>query len=196
MLLVISGLPATGKSTVAAIVARRLNAVHLSVDEIENALLGAGLPPGFTTGVAAYEAVRAAAEQNLALGHSVVVDAVNDSQAARLTWVNAAAAVGAQLQFVVLTPPPAGEHRRRLANRSRGLTNVPEPTWEQVEARAASYQPWSADCVRVDSGESVEAVVRQIEEVASAGDSAPVKRADIGGVPPSAPRRTNRADLI
>lgn len=86
MLIVISGLPGTGKSTVAAAVADELDGVHLSVDLIEDALLGAGLPRSRQTGVAAYEAVRAAAEQNLAAGRTVVVDAVNDSEAARDTW--------------------------------------------------------------------------------------------------------------
>ena len=62
MLIVVSGLPGTGKSTVAAALAGHINAVHLSVDDAEDALLGAGLPPGFRTGVAAYEAVRAAAK--------------------------------------------------------------------------------------------------------------------------------------
>lgn len=54
VLIVISGLPGTGKSTVAAALARNLQATHLSIDEVENAMLGAGLSPGFRTGVAAY----------------------------------------------------------------------------------------------------------------------------------------------
>src|SRR5688572_16073348 len=105
VLIVISGLPGVGKTTLAAALARRLGASHLSVDTAENALLGAGFEPGWATGVAAYEVVRAAAEQNLRLGHTVVVDAVNDSDAARQTWRNAAAATESALRFVVLLPP-------------------------------------------------------------------------------------------
>lgn len=56
------------------------------MDEVEDAMLVLACPRDRTTGVAAYEAVRAAAEQNLVLGHSVVVDALNDSAAARSTW--------------------------------------------------------------------------------------------------------------
>lgn len=91
-LLVISGLPGIGKSAVASAVAQRLEAVHLSIDPVEDAMLGAGVQQGWTTGVAAYEAVRVMAENNLALGRCVVVDAVNDSEAARDTWRRAAAA--------------------------------------------------------------------------------------------------------
>src|SRR3954447_13072767 len=85
VLIVISGLPGTGKSAVAAVLADRLRAVHLSIDPIEDALLGAGLARSWETGVAAYEAARVMAEGNLTLGRSVVVDAVNDSEPARET---------------------------------------------------------------------------------------------------------------
>jgi predicted kinase len=129
------------------------------VDEIEDALLGAGLQPGWTTGVAAYEAVRAAAEQNLALGHAVVVDAVNDSELARETWRRAAQATRAPLWFVFLAPPDAQEHRARLKRRGRRLVHVPEPTWEQVEARAAAYEPWREEPVVIDSNRDLETVV-------------------------------------
>lgn len=162
MLLVVSGLPGTGKSAVAARLAQDVRGVHLSVDEVEDALLGAGLPHDRTTGVAAYEAVRAAAEQNLALGHSVVVDAVNDSAAARSTWRRAAERTHVVLRLVHLTPPPSQEHQRRLAMRRRSLVHVPEPTWEQVQARAALYEPWGGEFLSVDSAQPLAAVVSEI----------------------------------
>jgi predicted kinase len=163
-LVVISGLPGTGKSAVAAALAARLGAVGLSVDPIEDALLGAGLPPSWEVGVAAYEAARVMAEQNLALGRSVVVDAVNDSEPARDTWRTAASRTGARLVFVVLTLPDATEHRRRLENRERGLARVPEPSWAQVRARAEALEPWGDDAWQVDAGAPVEAIVAEIEE--------------------------------
>jgi len=153
MLIVISGLPATGKSAVAEVVAARTGAVQVSIDAVEDALLGAGLASGWTTGVAAYEAVRAVAEQNLLLGRTVVVDAVNDSGPARDTWRSAAARTGRRLLFVLLTPPAAEEHRRRLEERRRGLRHLPEPSWEQVTACARSYEPWPDEPLLVDSGE-------------------------------------------
>ena len=163
MLVVISGLPGTGKSAVAAGLAARLAAVHVSIDPIEDALLGSGLPPSWETGVAAYEAARVVAEQNLALGLTVVVDAVNDSEPARDTWRAAAAATGSDLVFVVLELDDAVEHRRRLETRVRGLQNVPEPSWDDVTARAAAYAPWAeAECLRLDAGRTVEELVDRL----------------------------------
>jgi predicted kinase len=159
---VISGLPGTGKSAVARAVAERLHAVHLSVDPVEDAMLGAGLERGWATGVAAYEAVRVMAEENLTLGVGVVVDAVNDSEAARETWRNAARTTATPVPFVLLTVSDAAEHRRRLEGRARGFRNVGEPTWDQVQTRAAEYAPWTDDHEDVDATGPLVAVVNDV----------------------------------
>jgi predicted kinase len=165
VLIVISGLPGTGKSAVAAALAGRLAAVHLSIDPIEDALLGAGLPAGRQTGVAAYEAARVMAEQNLTLGASVVVDAVNDSEPARATWRVAAADAGVELAFVLLTLDDEAEHRRRLDGRTRDLVHVPEPSWEEVLARAAACEPWTEGTIlRADAKRAVDEVVRELTD--------------------------------
>jgi predicted kinase len=163
VLIVISGLPGTGKSALAAELAARLPAVHLSIDPIEDALMGAGLPRRWKTGVAAYEAARVMAEQNLALGTSVVVDAVNDSAPARETWRVAAANAGAHLTFVLLTLDDEAEHRRRLEGRVRGLTHIREPSWEDVLTRTAAYAPWAEEaCLRVGTERPVDELVLEL----------------------------------
>jgi predicted kinase len=91
VLLVVSGLPGTGKSTVADALAGRLHAVRVSVDAIQEGMLASGLPASWSTGAAAYGAGAAVAGMNLSNGATVVVDAVNDSEAARDTWRSAAA---------------------------------------------------------------------------------------------------------
>jgi predicted kinase len=162
VILVISGLPGTGKSAVAVAVAQHLQAVHLSIDPVEDAMLVAGLPSGWTTGVAAYEAVRVVAEMNLSLGRTVVVDAVNESELARQTWRTAAANTGEPLRFVLLSVTDVAEHRRRLEGRVRSFVNLPEPTWEQVQARAQAYEPWSGEHEAVSADGPVSEVVRVV----------------------------------
>jgi predicted kinase len=168
VLIVMSGLPGVGKSAVAEALARATGAVHLSIDAIEDGLLAARLEPDLRTGIAAYEAVRAAAELNLALGHTVVVDAVNRSELARETWRRASRTGGTPLLFVLLTLDRSAEHRRRLEQRSRPLVHVPEPSWADVEARAAGYEPWVGDDLLVldasrPVADSVAAVEAEIE---------------------------------
>ncbi len=159
-LIVVSGLPGVGKTAVATAVAARLNGVHLSVDPVEDAMLRCDLPAGWNLGVAAYEAVRTMVEANLALGHIVVVDAVNDSEAARDTWRHAASNNEVLLKFAVLTCSNLDEHRRRLEGRKRGLSQLPEPSWSQVLSRARDYAPWNCEHLAVDTCASSVADVR------------------------------------
>jgi len=167
-LIVISGLPGTGKTTVGEAVARRSRAVWLSVDDLEDALLGVGLPSDGTTGVAAYEAVAAAASDNLSLGHVVIVDAVNDSEPARDTWRRAADAASAPVVFVLLTPPPEREHRARLEGRTRHLAHQSEPSWERVRERASTYEAWRDPPVSIDSSQPLDAVVAEVGAIVQA----------------------------
>lgn len=162
VLIVISGLPGTGKSAVAEAVAAELGAVHLSIDVVEDALLGAGLPPSWQTGVAAYESVRAAAEQNLTLGRRVVVDAVNDSTPARTTWIAAADRTRTDLTFVLLTLDDGGEHRRRLESRQRSFSHLQEPTWNEVQLRAASFETWNDTVLQLSAAPPVHAIAQTI----------------------------------
>lgn len=164
-LVVLSGLPGVGKTSIAAILAARTGFVHLSIDAIEEAILACGLPPGWQVGVAAYEATRTMAEQNPCLGLDVVVDAVNDSEEARQTWRTAAARTGAHLDFVHLVISDVHEHERRLRDRDRGLPHVGEPTWPDVQRRHADYTVWTDEILEFDTSEhSVDVVAAEIAE--------------------------------
>lgn len=166
-LIVISGVPGVGKTAVAEQVAARLHAVHLSVDPAQDAMLACGLPDGWHLGVAAYEAVRTMVEQNLALGLTVVVDAVNDSDPARETWRRAATRHRASLHLVHLITSDPAVHRKRLEARNRGFGRLPEPTWDEVRARLRAYQPWSEphlelDTASLDPSQAAGAVIERI----------------------------------
>jgi predicted kinase len=150
-LVVLCGLPGVGKTSIAEIVAARTRSVHLSIDAVEESLLACGLPSGWQVGVAAYEASRAMVEQNLRIGHDVVVDAVNDSDEARQTWRTAASRTGARLEFVHLMISDAQEHERRLVGRDRGLAHVGEPSWSDVQRRRADYAGWSDEVLEFDT---------------------------------------------
>lgn len=171
MLVALSGVSGTGKSTVGEAVARRCHAVWLSVDEVEEALLGVGLPSDPTTGVAAYEAVAAVAADNLRLGHVVLVDAVNDTEVRRETWRRAAAVASVSVVFVLLTAPPEREHRRRLAGRARGLVHQSEPSWTEVQARAHGFEDWPVPPVSIDSDQPLEAVIHQVASICETGNA-------------------------
>ncbi len=165
MLIVLSGLPATGKTALAAAVARELGAVLLSVDPVDSALATAGVRETGAPGFAAYAVVGAIAEQNLALGASVVVDAVNAVGEAKTFWIELARRHGARLLAVETVLSDAIVHRRRLADRVRDLA-IAEPTWEAVVLRRDEWVAWPFAPLVVDTLEPVEVNVERILEAA------------------------------
>ncbi len=186
MLIVLSGLPATGKTAVAAGVARELGAPLLSVDPIDSALADAGVEETGLPGQAAYAVVGAIAEENLALGLTVVVDAVNAVGEAKTFWIDLARRLGARLLAVeaVLSDPDL--HRSRLQGRERDLA-ILEPTWEAVTLRRAEWVAWPFAPLVVDAAEplavNIERVVRAaytIQADQAAGDRVPDKETPEG----------------
>lgn len=80
MLYIFSGLPCSGKSTLARHLARDTDAAYLQIDSIEQALREAA---GIGDGPEGYVVAYRIAADNLRLGTAVVADSVNSLQAAR-----------------------------------------------------------------------------------------------------------------
>jgi predicted kinase len=165
MLIVLSGLPATGKTALAAAVARELGAVLLSVDPVDSALAAAGVHETGDAGRAAYAVVGAMAEQNLALGTTVVVDAVNAVGEAKMFWIELARRRGARLLAIETILSDGDVHRERLAGRVRELA-IPEPTWEAVVLRRDEWSAWPFAPLIVDSVEPFALNVARVLEAA------------------------------
>jgi predicted kinase len=168
MLIVVAGLPGSGKSTLALDLGRALNCAVLGVDQAEAAMWRAGVSRSGPTHHAAYLVVGALAEEQLALGHHVVVDAVNGPEEARAQWRDLAAKMDAELRFVVVDCSDDRVFRDRLARRVRHIEGYPEPTWEGVLRRRAEFPPWTDDRLAVDSVNSRETNLRAALDYLSA----------------------------
>lgn len=149
MLIVMAGLPGTGKSTVAEASATALGLPVVSVDPIESAILSAGIDSDQPTGLAAYLVADTIAEAVIASVGGVIVDAVNAVEPAREQWVKLAARRGIPIRFVEVVCSDEGVHRARLEARGRQLAHIAEPTWHAVEQSLDEWEPWTGDSAAV-----------------------------------------------
>jgi hypothetical protein len=124
-------------------------------------VLAAGVPADLA-GLAAYLAAERVAEQNLAAGIGVVIDAVNDHPLARGQWVGLAERTGADLRFVELLPPPSEEHRMRLEERGQRFHHLPEPRWGSLPERTAALRAWDGDRLRLSTDEPVDRLLARV----------------------------------
>jgi predicted kinase len=160
MLIAFGGLPGAGKSTLALDLGQTLNCAVLGVDQAEAAMWRAGVSKSGPTHHAAYLVVAALAAEQIALGHHVIVDAVNGPEMARAQWRDLAAQTNAELRWIVVECSDDRIFRDRLAHRIRPIEGFREPSWEAVLERRAKFPPWTDDRLTIDSINSRDANLR------------------------------------
>lgn len=158
MLIVLSGLPGVGKTTIARELAHSLAAVYLRIDSIEQALRQAGLD----VEAEGYAVAHAVAADNLRAGQTVVADCVNPWPLTRNEWRALAEAIGVPVVEIEIVCSDEIEHRRRVESRVADIVGHRAPTWQQVVER--DYRAWDRPRLVVDTAgkgvqESVDAVV-------------------------------------
>lgn len=169
MLIVMAGLPGSGKTTVAIALGERLGLPIVSVDPIESAILSAGIEAGQPTGLAAYLVAEVIADSVLtSTAGGVIVDAVNAVEPAREQWVALGDRHGERrIYFVEVVCSDETVHRARLEARGRQLAHIAEPTWHAVEQSLDEWEPWGGESgavprITVDSIHPVPVLVEQI----------------------------------
>lgn len=150
-LIVITGRPGTGKTTLAKALVSRLAVGYLRIDAIETALQStmhaasdSGSPGGAddhrTIGPEGYVVAHYLARSNLELGRDVIIDAVCPVAESRTGWADTAAASGARLIMIETALGDPAEHARRVSERRPDMDGQRVPTWAEVTA--AEWEPW------------------------------------------------------
>ncbi|WP_416424881.1 AAA family ATPase [Pseudomonas sp. App30] len=161
MLIVFSGLPATGKTTLAKALARHMGALYVRLDSIEQALRDAGCEVGAN----GYRVANAVALGNLQLGNRVVVDCVNPVAESRQAWHDVAATAGVALLDVQVVCSDLAEHQRRTQSRTVDVPGLVPPSWASVLAH--EYEPWlpapfTVDTARLSVAEALAMIHQQL----------------------------------
>ncbi|GGV90102.1 AAA family ATPase [Streptomyces massasporeus] len=148
MLIVIGGLPGTGKTTLARLLAARIGAVHLRIDTIEQAIVRSGLAQ-HPVGPAGYVIGYALAEEHLRQGLTVIAESVNPLAVTRDSWQNVGTQAAVPMVEVEVVCSDPEEHRERVTTRSVDIPDLPLPDWQQVLNR--DYEPWNREHLVIDT---------------------------------------------
>jgi len=166
VLVLVTGLQGTGKSTVAGIAATLLGAPLIAHDwamsglrpfpEVQ-AVLDAMEPPGH--GRVGWSLLRALAQSQLRRGSSVVLDGV--ARAPQVETLRLLAAEEGARFLVILTDCSDLElHRSRVDGRERGIPGWYEFDWSHVEASRKSWDPDMSVDLKVDTASHLSTIRR------------------------------------
>ncbi|WP_144172319.1 AAA family ATPase [Pseudomonas sp. Kh13] len=148
MLIVFSGLPGTGKTTIAKGLVDTMGALYLRIDTIEQAIRNSGvLAQG--VGRSGYMVANELALSNLDLGRTVVVDCVNPVIESRLAWSEIASRAGVRLMNIEVICSDKNEHQRRVETRLGDIPGLTPPTWQSVLAH--EYEAWAEAPFTIDT---------------------------------------------
>ncbi len=174
LLVLLTGLQATGKSTMAEVVARELGAAALGHDwamsglrpypEIQQAL-DAMEPPGHRD--VGWSILWALARAQLRMGSSVVLDGVARQPEVEGTRL-VAREEGAESLVVMTTCRDVDTHRARVEGRRRNIPNWYELDWDHVSRSRSSWTvPGEIDLV-LEAADRVEENANRLRALAAA----------------------------
>lgn len=143
-LIIFSGLPGCGKTTLASMLAKKLQATYLRIDTVEQGLREVcGIQEVEGMG---YRLSYRLASENLLMGNTVIADSVNPWKLTRDEWNDVAKKIGASFTNIEIICSDKSIHRRRLESRDTSVT------WEEVQTR--DYHSWESDRIQIDTAHS------------------------------------------
>ncbi len=160
MLVIFCGLPGTGKTTLARMLARQLQATYLCIDTIEDVLLATDSVSG-DIGPEGYRVAYGVAEDNLALGRTVVADSVNPIRLTREAWRDVARRVGVRFVDVAISCRDHRQHRSRIDARPTGTRGS---DWEKIQKR--EFDALDGGDIAVDT--SVQTIEQSFSDIMTA----------------------------
>jgi len=152
-LVVIGGLPGTGKTTLADELAAHLGCPVFNKDRVEASLRNDGVTAEHDSWTVAENLLTTLAREQLRRGQSAILDTVARVAESRAAWRATANHAGATFRLIECVCRDPARHRSRLEGRIRGIPGWDELTWADVEAVRARWTPWDDDRLVLDAVE-------------------------------------------
>jgi len=157
-LYIFSGLPGSGKTSLAKELAKEIKACYFRLDTLEQGLRD--LCNIDVQGEGYRLSYRLIAD-NLDLGNSVIADCCNPFRFVRKEWEALARKHHAEYLNLEIHCSNKTEHKKRLETRINDIEGLVLPAWEEVQSRI--YETWDTEVLRIDtSKKSLEDSLREL----------------------------------
>lgn len=145
-LYIFSGLPGTGKTTLAQRLADERQGCYVRIDTIEQAMRELC---SINVQAEGYQLAYRIAADNLKLGLSVVADSCNPVEITRREWMQVARQEGVRYVNIEVCCSDKAEHQRRIESRVSSVPGLKPPTWNDVLSR--EYESWNESRLEIDT---------------------------------------------
>ena len=160
ILFILSGLPASGKSTLSKLIVKEYGAVYLRIDTIEQGLRDLC---DFEVQGEGYRLSYRIAGDNLKLGQNVVSDSCNPVNLTRKEWEKVTKENDSIFINIEVLCSDKEEHRKRLETRNSEVKGLKLPVWEDIENR--EYHSWESERITIDtSNKSIKESFKELKE--------------------------------
>jgi len=160
VLYIFSGLPATGKSTLAKIFSRKINAIYLRIDTIEQGIRDLC---NFNVQSEGYGLAYRIIEDNLKIGNNVISDQCNPIKFTRREFNNIAIKNNCKFINIETICSDKDEHKNRIESRKTEIENLVLPTWEDIQNR--KYEQWDEEHIVIDTAnKKIEECIKELME--------------------------------
>ncbi len=149
VLYIFSGLPGTGKTTIAKEIANYFNAAYFRLDTIEHGLRELCSIDVTSEG---YRLTYRLVADNLKVGNDVIVDCCNPWNLTRTEWEKVAIDNNGSYVNIEIICSDINEHKKRIETRENDIAGFKLPTWDDTQKR--DYHAWEEARVIIDTGKS------------------------------------------
>lgn len=146
ILFILSGLPASGKSTLSKLIVKEYNAAYLRIDTVEQGLRDLC---NFEVQGEGYRLSYRIASDNLKLGRNVVSDSCNPANLTRTEWEDVAKDNDCVFINIEVLCSDKEEHRERIKTRESEIGGLKLPVWKDIETR--EYHSWESERIIIDT---------------------------------------------